>query len=57
MAKEGLRRADYTLYDWQIRAIRKLAQGRKARPSQVVQELLTQALQAQQASSLEQHEA
>lgn len=39
------RRADYFLYTWQIRAIRHLAEERNERPSEVVRELLSQALQ------------
>jgi hypothetical protein len=38
------RRADYFLYTWQIRAIRHLADERSEPPSQVVRELLSQAL-------------
>ncbi len=38
------RRADYFLYTWQIRAIRHLADERSLPPSQVVRELLSQAL-------------
>jgi len=38
------RRADYFLYTWQIRAIRRLAEERHEPPSQVVRELLSQAL-------------
>ncbi|MGC8489671.1 MAG: hypothetical protein ACP5QO_15835 [Clostridia bacterium] len=42
------RRADYFLYTWQIRAIRHLAEERHEAPSQVVRELLNEALRAPQ---------
>lgn len=57
MSKTGMRRADYTLYDWQIRAIRQLAYARQLRPSQLVQELLTQALKAQPIPMAERRDA
>jgi hypothetical protein len=38
------RRADYFLYTWQIGAIRRMAQARGCTPSEVVRELLSQAL-------------
>jgi hypothetical protein len=41
---QGERRADYFLYAWQIRAIRRLAAARGETPSQVARMLLTAAL-------------
>lgn len=38
------RRADYFLYTWQIYAIRRLAAERQQPPSEVVRELLNEAL-------------
>jgi hypothetical protein len=40
----GEKRADYFIYTWQIRAIRRLAEKRGQTPSQVVRLLLADAL-------------
>ena len=40
----GLRRADYWLYPWQIRAVQLIAERTHATPSAVVRDLLTAAL-------------
>ncbi len=42
----GLRRADYWLYPWQIRAIQRLAERDHTTPSAALRDLLTAALPA-----------
>jgi hypothetical protein len=46
------RRADYFLYTWQIRSIRRLAEAEDRSPSEVVRDLLAEALRERQVPDL-----
>ena len=46
------KRADYVLYTWQIRAIQRIARATQRPSSEVMRELLEQALRAQASKTL-----